>query len=61
MPTTQARGKKSRVLKEAVKELHTSHWDLDYVSREELERRMAKPTPVPNERHDQLPDGRIKP
>ena len=38
---TQIRKKKVRVIREDVKERHTSHWDLDYLSREELERLMT--------------------
>ena len=37
---TEGTEKKARIIREDVKELHTSHWDLDYVSREELERLM---------------------
>ncbi|MCB1671369.1 MAG: hypothetical protein R3F41_12300 [Gammaproteobacteria bacterium] len=32
--------KKARVFREQVKDRHTSHWDLDYLSRAELERLM---------------------
>ena len=32
--------KKARVFREQVKDHHTSHWDLDYLSRAELERLM---------------------
>jgi len=34
--------KKARVIREAVKDRHTSHWDLDYLSRAELEDLMEK-------------------
>jgi len=39
---TESSEKKRRVIKEDVKDRHTNHWDLDYVSRDELERLMAK-------------------
>ena len=39
--STDRTEKKARIIREDVKELHTSHWDLDYVSREELERLMT--------------------
>jgi|GEM_PF-2612032 len=38
---TETNKKKQRVIKEDVKDRHTSHWDLDYVSREELEQLMT--------------------
>ena len=34
--------KKTRLIKEDIKDRHTSHWDLDYVSQEELERLMTQ-------------------
>jgi|TARA_B110000908_G_scaffold164467_1_gene212565 hypothetical protein len=33
--------KKKRLFREEVKDRHTSHWDLDMMSREELEAMMA--------------------
>lgn len=33
--------KKKRLFREEVKDRHTSHWDLDMMSREELEEMMA--------------------
>ena len=35
--------KKPRVIREEVKDRHTSHWDLDYVSRADLEELMSRP------------------
>ena len=32
--------KKKRVLREEIKDRHTSHWDMDMLSREELEKLM---------------------
>lgn len=32
--------KKKKVLREEIKDRHTSHWDLDMLSREELEKLM---------------------
>jgi hypothetical protein len=39
--------KKPRVIREEVKDRHTSHWDLDYVSRAELEELMTRPKVSP--------------
>ena len=36
--------KKTRVIREDIKDRHTSHWDLDYLSREELEQLMSRKT-----------------
>jgi len=33
--------KKTHVMRETVKDRHTSHWDLDYLSRAELEQLMT--------------------
>lgn len=33
-------GKKKKVLREEIKDRHTSHWDMDMLSREELEKLM---------------------
>lgn len=35
------RGRKIKLFREDVKDRHTSHWDLDLLSREDLERLMA--------------------
>jgi predicted transposase YbfD/YdcC len=35
-----SQGKKKKVLREEIKDRHTSHWDMDMLSREELERLM---------------------
>ncbi len=34
--------KKQRLFREEIKDRHTSHWDLDMMTREELEAVMAK-------------------
>lgn len=52
--TKPENNRKQRIIREDVKDRHTSHWDLDYVSREELEILMDrkadeggnKPTPL---------------
>lgn len=36
--------KKQRLFREEIKDKHTSHWDLDMMSREELEAFMANKT-----------------
>lgn len=35
--------KKQRIIREQIKDRHTSHWDLDMLSREELEALMSAP------------------
>lgn len=35
-----SQGKKNKVLREEIKDRHTSHWDMDMLSREELEKLM---------------------
>jgi hypothetical protein len=35
-----SQGKKKKVLREEIKDRHTSHWDMDMLSREELEKLM---------------------
>ena len=39
---SESEKKKRRVIKEDIKDIHTSHWDLDYLSREELEKLMTQ-------------------
>ena len=34
--------KKARLIREDIKDRHTSHWDLDYISHEELEQLMTR-------------------
>jgi len=53
---TESGNKKTKVLREKAKDLQTSHWDLDYISRDELERLMSKPQPGPADTQDQSPD-----
>jgi hypothetical protein len=36
--------KKQRLFREEIKDKHTSHWDLDMMTREELEAAMAQKT-----------------
>jgi hypothetical protein len=38
---TTGKRRKLKLIRDDVKERHTSHWDLDYLSREELERLMT--------------------
>ncbi len=38
--TDQGATKKKKVLREEIKDRHTSHWDMDMLSREELEKLM---------------------
>ena len=46
---TKSGKNKTRLIKEDIKDRHTSHWDLDYVSQEELERLMTqKPSQAVN-------------
>jgi len=47
--------KRSKIVRESVKDLHTSHWDLDMLSREELEQLMA-PERRPKSRPDTAAD-----
>lgn len=35
-----SQGKKKKVLREEIKDRHTSHWDMDMLSRKELEKLM---------------------
>ncbi|MFK7864633.1 MAG: hypothetical protein AB8B95_10460 [Pseudohongiellaceae bacterium] len=46
--------KKKRLFREEVKDRHTSHWDLDMMSREELEKVMAstKKPDLKTDKHD---------
>jgi len=39
------KAKKSKMFREEVKDRHTTHWDLDYISQDELERLMMKERP----------------
>ncbi|MEQ8408243.1 MAG: hypothetical protein RKH07_08210 [Gammaproteobacteria bacterium] len=36
--------RKQRIMREQVKDRHTSHWDLDMLSHDELEKLMGKPS-----------------
>lgn len=40
---------KAKVIREDVKDRHTSHWDLDYLSLEELDRLMTMERPQAGE------------
>jgi len=49
--------KKQRLFREEIKDKHTSHWDLDMMSREELEAVMAKKDKAsPSKDPKQAPD-----
>ena len=39
--------RKARIIREIVKDSHTSHWDLDMLSHAELEALMGETTPAP--------------
>ena len=55
---TKSGKKQHRIIREDIKDRQTSHWDLDYVSREELERLM---NPVPEHKVEEQELEHLKP
>lgn len=52
--------KKPKVIREEVKDRHTSHWDLDYVSRADLEELMSRPKAPQAEGDDRSEERELK-
>ncbi len=52
--------KKQRLFREEIKDKHTSHWDLDMMTREELEAAMAKPADRTPAKDSKTPDPQEK-
>jgi hypothetical protein len=48
--------KKQRLFREEIKDRHTSHWDLDMLSREELEAAMGITSEIENTTEKSSPD-----